>query len=89
MDPRGPEYLGTFIRINSPENLGSLPNMFQFAEAFQREVTPERPIGIFITDDVVIKKVDFSNEVLTLSVGPMVFMINQNEFTYPFEVKVP
>jgi len=82
------EYLGKFKTINRPEDLNSLPNSFRFTETIQREVTAERPIGVFITSDIVLTKVNFSNEVLTLSVGPMVFMIHANEFKYPLEVEV-
>ena len=88
---RQAEFLGNFQTINSPTELASLPSTFMFTETFQHHVTDSSPIGLFITDDVEVTKVDFSNNVLTLSTGKgegkMVFMIHSSQFEYPFEVK--
>lgn len=85
---KDPEFLGNFITINSPSDLGLLPDKFAFTTTFQREVVASRPIGVFITEDVEVTKVDLTGEVLTLSVGGMIFMIHTTEFQYPLEVKV-
>jgi len=85
---RDAEYLGNFQSINSANELGSLPDTFFFAETFQRDVVPGRTIGLFITEDIEVKRVSLDGDVLTLSVGGMVFMVHSNEFQYPFEVRI-
>lgn len=80
-----PEFLGNFLTINSPDDLVNLPESFRFADDLHIPHTVNS-VGILITNDITVKKVEVGKEFLSINVGGGISSLPFSALQFPFGI---